>query len=74
MPPSTDLFALLRRFLLSSRLIIPHHRIPPIHIYLKAAAHALHHETRLWSSRDNELIAATKRMAALMAQLSQIVR
>ncbi|CAH8524620.1 unnamed protein product [Schistosoma bovis] len=41
---------------------------------IMAAAHALHHETRLWSSRDNELIAATKRMAALMAQLSQIVR
>ncbi|KAF6767705.1 hypothetical protein AHF37_01319 [Paragonimus kellicotti] len=41
---------------------------------IMAAAHALHHEARLWSSRDNELIATTKRMAALMAQLSQIVR
>ncbi|VDN97140.1 unnamed protein product [Rodentolepis nana] len=39
-----------------------------------AAAHALHQEARLWSSRDNELIAATKRIAALMAKLSQIVR
>ncbi|THD21308.1 Vinculin [Fasciola hepatica] len=41
---------------------------------IMAAAHALHHEARLWSSRDNELIAVTKRMAALMAQLSQVVR
>ncbi|KAM3185054.1 hypothetical protein ACTXT7_007154 [Hymenolepis weldensis] len=41
---------------------------------LYAAAHALHQEARLWSSRDNELIAATKRIAALMAKLSQIVR
>ncbi|TGZ59859.1 hypothetical protein CRM22_008850 [Opisthorchis felineus] len=41
---------------------------------IMAAAHALHQEARLWCSRDNELIATTKRMAALMAQLSQIVR
>ncbi|KAL5962596.1 Vinculin [Taenia solium] len=41
---------------------------------IMAAAHALHQEARLWSSRDNELIAATKRIAALMAKLSQIVR
>uniref|UniRef100_A0A5K3FZ65 Vinculin n=1 Tax=Mesocestoides corti TaxID=53468 RepID=A0A5K3FZ65_MESCO len=41
---------------------------------IMAAAHALHQEARLWSSRDNELIAATKRIAGLMAKLSQVVR
>ncbi|UYV82651.1 VCL [Cordylochernes scorpioides] len=38
------------------------------------AAHGLHQEVRQWSSKDNEIIAAAKRMALLMAQLSQCVR
>ena len=40
----------------------------------QAAAHALHHELRHWSSKDNEIIAAAKRMALLMARLAQLVR
>ena len=38
------------------------------------AAHGLHQEVKQWSSRDNEIIAAAKKMAMLMAQLSQLVR
>ena len=38
------------------------------------AAHALHMDVKQWSSRDNDIIAAAKRMAILMAQLSQLVR
>ncbi|XP_042236634.1 vinculin-like isoform X11 [Homarus americanus] len=38
------------------------------------AAHGLHQEVKQWSSRDNDIIAAAKKMALLMAQLSQLVR
>ncbi|XP_076039736.1 vinculin isoform X13 [Oratosquilla oratoria] len=38
------------------------------------AAHGLHQEVKQWSSRDNEIIAAAKKMALLMARLSQLVR
>lgn len=38
------------------------------------AAHALHEEVRQWESRDNDLILSAKRMALLMAKLSQLVR
>lgn len=38
------------------------------------AAHGLHQEVRQWSSKDNEIVAAAKRMALLMARLSQLVR
>jgi len=38
------------------------------------AAHALHMDVKQWSSADNELVAAAKRMALLMAKLSQLVR
>jgi len=38
------------------------------------AAHDLHQEVRQWSSKDNDIIAAAKRMALLMAKLSQLVR
>lgn len=37
------------------------------------AAHGLHQEVRQWDSKDNELIAAAKRMALLMARLSELV-
>ncbi|CAH1389701.1 unnamed protein product [Nezara viridula] len=38
------------------------------------AAHGLHEEVRQWSSKDNDIIAAAKRMALLMGRLSQLVR
>ncbi|KAL4706658.1 hypothetical protein ACJJTC_005043 [Scirpophaga incertulas] len=38
------------------------------------AAHNLHAAVREWSSKDNEIIAAAKRMAILMARLSELVR
>ena len=37
------------------------------------AAHDLHQEVKQWSSKDNDIIAAAKRMAILMAKLSQLV-
>ncbi|XP_063923677.1 vinculin isoform X5 [Zophobas morio] len=40
---------------------------------IMVAAHSLHHEVRQWSAKDNELIAAAKRMAVLMARLSELV-
>jgi vinculin len=39
-----------------------------------SAAHSLHQEVRQWSSQENEIVAAAKRMAILMARLSQLVR
>lgn len=45
-----------------------------IGICLQMAAHALHMEAKQWSSKDNEIIAAAKKMALLMAKLSQLVR
>ncbi|XP_055857876.1 vinculin [Episyrphus balteatus] len=37
------------------------------------AARGLHQEVRQWSSKDNEIISAAKRMAVLMARLSELV-
>lgn len=34
----------------------------------------MHQELRQWSSQENEIVAAAKRMAILMARLSQLVR
>ncbi|KAL8579165.1 hypothetical protein ACOMHN_010749 [Nucella lapillus] len=48
--------------------------IPQANQPIMMAAHALHMETMQWSSKDNEIIAAAKRMALLMAKLSQLVR
>ncbi|VDK50954.1 unnamed protein product [Anisakis simplex] len=39
-----------------------------------SAAHNLHEELRQWSSHENDIVAAAKRMAILMARLSQLVR
>lgn len=39
-----------------------------------SAAHNLHQELRQWSSHENDIVAAAKRMAILMARLSQLVR
>lgn len=41
---------------------------------IMAAAHGLHQEVRQWSSKDNKIIAAAKKMALLMGRLSQLVR
>ncbi|XP_046419160.1 vinculin isoform X6 [Neodiprion pinetum] len=38
------------------------------------AAHGLHQEVRQWSSKDNDIIAAAKKMAVLMGRLSGLVR
>ncbi|XP_034254650.1 vinculin isoform X8 [Thrips palmi] len=38
------------------------------------AAHGLHQEVKQWSSKDNDIIAAAKKMALLMGRLSQLVR
>ena len=43
-------------------------------LILQMAAHALHMDVKQWSSRDNDIIAAAKRMALLMAKLSHLVR
>lgn len=40
---------------------------------MQIAARGLHQEVRQWSSKDNEIIAAAKRMAILMARLSELV-
>ncbi|KAL5006317.1 hypothetical protein ScPMuIL_015123 [Solemya velum] len=48
--------------------------IPQANQPIMMAAHALHMEAKQWSSKDNEIIAAAKRMALLMAKLSQLVR
>merc|ERR1711963_820737 len=37
------------------------------------AAHDLHQEVKQWSSKDNDTISAAKKMALLMAKLSQLV-
>ncbi len=42
----------------------------PIH----AAAHGLYQEVNQWDHRDNEIIAAAKKIAYLMAHLSELVR
>ena len=41
---------------------------------LQMAAHDLHNEVKQWSSKDNDIIAAAKKMALLMAKLSQLVQ
>lgn len=48
-------------------------RVPLPNQPILIAAHGLHHEVRQWSSKDNEIIAAAKRMAILMARLSELV-
>ncbi|KAK6184515.1 hypothetical protein SNE40_006977 [Patella caerulea] len=48
--------------------------IPQANQPIMMAAHALHMEAKQWSSKDNEIITAAKKMALLMAKLSQLVR
>merc|ERR1711935_856413 len=40
---------------------------------IMVAAHDLHQEIKQWSSKDNDIISAAKKMALLMAKLSQLV-
>ncbi|XP_017781346.1 PREDICTED: vinculin isoform X7 [Nicrophorus vespilloides] len=41
---------------------------------IMVAAHNLHREVKQWSAKDNELIQAARRMALLMARLSDLVQ
>ncbi|KAJ1144431.1 hypothetical protein NDU88_010730 [Pleurodeles waltl] len=41
---------------------------------IMVAAQQLHEEARKWSSKGNDIIAAAKRMALLMAEMSRLVR
>lgn len=49
-------------------------RVPLTSQPILSAAHSLHKEVGQWSSHENEIVAAAKRMAILMARLSQLVR
>ena len=42
----------------------------PIHV----AAHGLYQEVKQWDHSDNEIIAAAKKIAYLMAHLSELIR
>ncbi|XP_062375219.1 vinculin-like [Sardina pilchardus] len=53
-------------------LLIPTNQ--PVNQPILAAAQALHQEARKWSSKGNDIIAAAKRMALLMAEMSRLVR
>ena len=44
-----------------------------VELEFQMAAHDLHQEVKQWSSKDNDIIAAAKKMALLMAKLSQLV-
>ncbi|XP_066290180.1 vinculin-like isoform X8 [Branchiostoma lanceolatum] len=41
---------------------------------IMVAAHQLHLEAQKWSSKGNEIVAAAKKMALLMAEMSRLVR
>lgn len=68
LPPETDDEEETRAFW--ERYPLPGASSQPI----LSAAHNLHQELRQWSSHENEIVAAAKRMAILMARLSQLVR
>ncbi|GAB5578491.1 vinculin isoform X1 [Prionailurus iriomotensis] len=46
----------------------------PVNQPILAAAQSLHREATKWSSKGNDIIAAAKRMALLMAEMSRLVR
>uniref|UniRef100_A0A8C5PZM9 Vinculin n=1 Tax=Leptobrachium leishanense TaxID=445787 RepID=A0A8C5PZM9_9ANUR len=46
----------------------------PVNQPMLAAAQSLHREATKWSSKGNDIIAAAKRMALLMAEMSKLVR
>ncbi|XP_052825598.1 vinculin isoform X4 [Octopus bimaculoides] len=47
--------------------------VPQVNQPIMMAAHDLHMETKQWSSKDNEIIVAAKKMALLLAKLSHLV-
>uniref|UniRef100_T1JBN5 Vinculin n=1 Tax=Strigamia maritima TaxID=126957 RepID=T1JBN5_STRMM len=51
-----------------------HFPVPQANQPIMMAAHGLRQEVRQWSSKDNDLVAAAKKMAVLMYRLSQLVR
>uniref|UniRef100_T1JL97 Vinculin n=1 Tax=Strigamia maritima TaxID=126957 RepID=T1JL97_STRMM len=51
-----------------------HFPVPQANQPIMMAAHGLHQEVRQWSSKDNDIVAAAKKMAVLMFKLSQLVR
>ncbi|XP_050998781.1 vinculin isoform X2 [Acomys russatus] len=53
-------------------LLIPSNQ--PVNQPILAAAQSLHREATKWSSKGNDIIAAAKRMALLMAEMSRLVR
>ncbi|KAF7247245.1 Vinculin [Varanus komodoensis] len=53
-------------------LLIPANQ--PVNQPMLAAAQSLHREATKWSSKGNDIIAAAKRMALLMAEMSRLVR
>ncbi|KAL3079670.1 hypothetical protein niasHS_013952 [Heterodera schachtii] len=67
-PPELDEEEETRAFW--ERYQLPNAQYQPI----LSAAHNLHQELRQWSSNENDIVAAAKRMAILMARLSQLVR
>jgi len=48
--------------------------LPKANQPILTAARSLHQEVQQWSSSENEIVAAAKKMAILMAKLSQLVR
>lgn len=67
-PPELDEEEETRAFW--ERYQLPNAQYQPI----LSAAHNLHQELRQWSSHENDIVTAAKRMAILMARLSQLVR
>lgn len=53
-------------------LLVPANQ--PVNQPILAAAQSLHREATKWSSKGNDIIAAAKRMALLMAEMSRLVR
>jgi hypothetical protein len=60
----------------SESVVVTIYKIPETNTdcNLQMAAHGLHQEVRQWSSKDNDIIVAAKKMAVLMGRLSQLVR
>ncbi|XP_040176602.1 vinculin isoform X3 [Rana temporaria] len=52
----------------------PEEKVGEVNEPMMVAARQLHEEARKWSSKGNDIIAAAKRMALLMAEMSRLVR
>jgi len=67
---------ILRQKDYSETVVVTIYKIPETNTEcnLQMAAHGLHQEVRQWSSKDNDIIVAAKKMAVLMGRLSQLVR